>query len=180
MGMLPCRWLISLWARPAPVAGPCGNLRKQPCECCACSPSELKVVSIFWTSRPQCELPGWQAAHESLGGKRMRLVTVKATQAFVDAGRSAVVAGAKLAEGVGGMALDAKPLARVGRYLDRAIALPDGLWRAGGWPGNAPVHDGRRAARNRPRRPGCGSDGRPGREWPAGPFWNHLSAPTAR
>ena len=60
------------------------------------------------------------------GGKRMRLVAVETTQAFVDAGRGAVVAAAELAESVGGMALHAKPLAGVGRHLDGTIALPDG------------------------------------------------------
>ena len=59
---------------------------------------------------------GMACGARHLGGKRMRLVAVEATQALVDAGRSTVIAAAKLAEGVGGMTLDTKPLARVGRY----------------------------------------------------------------
>lgn len=53
-------------------------------------------------------------------------MAIQATQPFMHPGGCAIIRGTKLAEGIGGVALRAKPLARVRGDFDGAIALGNG------------------------------------------------------
>ena len=82
-------------------------------------PVERKVVSIFATSSPQCESVGWQLAQEALAEFeweewQSRQLNPSCTPDGVRSSEEA-----ELAEGVGGVALRAESLARVGRNLDQ-------------------------------------------------------------